>query len=569
MEDGDLDTYTCGEMDAFFARLQAESDKGNFIKPSTVQDSVLHIEYYDGLRITLLTDATCTFIQEFKATEWLTDFKFLSGGNSGPLKYRGDLMATTSLNPSGYSPLMCALSVNTRHGVRMRTVVQGKNGNMTDVEQDHGQVSDQDSVSVFGLYPDFENTIEVQVYSADGQYMFSETLIVQTGPMQFELPGIKVTTVDINGMQPGFTLVSERIYSNPSKPFMIDAFGECRWYLHLDEHPQLADLNYDTGMERLSNGNLYFGDKITDAIYEMNFSGEVLNRIDLAPYEYHHDVFEKPDGNFLVTATDLNSVHQNGTWTIEDFVIEINREGERLHVWDIKDYLDENRTTWDDNLNDLPIDWAHINSVSYDSVDNSIIVSCRLQGVIKIGYDDEIKWILGPHRGWDTNRRGEDLNEFLLQPLDEAGNAIANLEVLDGTINDPEFEWNWFQHAVDVLPNGDIILFDNGEKRNYTGDERYSRAVQYRIDSSEKTVKQIWDYGKERGEFGFSRLVSDVDQLENGNILYAPGFRVDNMNGEGAKLIELDPQTNNVLWEVEIESLGAFVTLHRAERMQF
>lgn len=566
----DPNSYSCEDLDAFLMRVRAESDKGNIIKPGSGLNSEFQLEYYDGLILKLeLNEDRCALNQIYNDKDWFTALDFNFGEQSGPLKYRGTIGAVKEQNTSGYCPLMIDLALNTRYNAQVRTVVNGKHGRITDIAQNHGTVTDFDVLSVYGLYPDYNNVIEYQVLSEDGLLLFSDTLQVQTSALPFELPEIVVTEMDTAAMEPGMTLVSERIYSNPSRPFMIDAFGECRWFLELDNHPQLSDLNYDTGMERLANGNLYFGDKITDAIYEIDFSGQVINEIPLAPYEYHHDVYEKPDGNFLVTVTDLSSQHENGTYTIEDFIIEIDRDGQQLHVWDLKDYLDENRIAWDDNLNDLPIDWAHINSVVYDPSDNSIIISCRLQGVIKIGYDDEIKWILGPHRGWATNRRGEDLNNFLLEPLDAGGNPISDADLLDGAGGHPDFEWNWFQHAVDVLPNGDIILFDNGEKRFYTGEQRYSRGVQYRIQTEEKTVQQIWDYGKERGEFGFSRLVSDIDRLDNGNMLYAPGYRVDNMNGEGGKIIELDPEDNSVLWEVEIKGQGSLITFHRVERMRF
>lgn len=38
--------------------------------------------------------------------------------------------------------------------------------------------------------------------------------------------------------------------------------------------------------------------------------------------------------------------------------------------------------------------WAHVNAIDYDADDDSIIVSARHQGVVKIGRDKAVKWIL-------------------------------------------------------------------------------------------------------------------------------------------------------------------------------
>jgi len=56
----------------------------------------------------------------------------------------------------------------------------------------------------------------------------------------------------------------------PHQPFMFDSEGDIRWYLDFSGHPTLGGMLYDNGMERLANGNLYFGDTTTDKIYEID-----------------------------------------------------------------------------------------------------------------------------------------------------------------------------------------------------------------------------------------------------------------------------------------------------------
>ena len=68
-----------------------------------------------------------------------------------------------------------------------------------------------------------------------------------------------------------------------------------------------------------------------------------------------------------------------------------------------------------------------------------------------------------------------------------------------------------------ILPNGNLFVFDNGRKRNFSGDpltadsSDYSRGVEYAINEVAMTVTQVWQYGKERGSAFYSPIISDVD----------------------------------------------------------
>jgi len=382
-----------------------------------------------------------------------------------------------------------------------------------------------------------------------------------------------LTQIDIDirkpdKMEPGLTLVSYRGILNPHTPFMIDAFGKIRWILDYSNHPVLSELYYDVGIERLQNGNFYFGESRTDAIYEIDLCGEIINSWDVAPYGFHHHLQEKPNGNFLLTTSSNNSVHLNGNATEKDQIIEIDRQGGGIvNVWDLRESLNENRTVWGANVGSSLIDWAHGNAVVFDESDNTIIVSCQRQGLIKLDNENNVVWILAPHFAWGENRRGENLSDYLLAPLDAASSPISDTDILNGYTNHADFEWNWYQHAPELMPNGNIILFDNGNWRNYTDTEKYSRAVEYNINTNQKTVRQIWQYGKERGIETFSSLVSDVDYLpHSNNILFSPGSRVENANGLGGKIVEVDYLTKEVVFEARLSGASSF-QFHRAERL--
>jgi arylsulfate sulfotransferase len=114
------------------------------------------------------------------------------------------------------------------------------------------------------------------------------------------------------------------------------------------------------------------------------------------------------------------------------------------------------------------------------------------------------------------------------------------------------------------------MLFDNGDTRNYSGTTLYSRAVRYEIDAAAMTVRQQWQYGKERGAETYSRIVSDVDFLEaEGHVIFSPGA-IQAGGANSGKSVEVDFDSGEVLFEATIIPPIAFfdiITLHRTERL--
>jgi arylsulfate sulfotransferase len=180
-----------------------------------------------------------------------------------------------------------------------------------------------------------------------------------------------------------------------------------------------------------------------------------------------------------------------------------------------------------------------------------------------------VVWILGCHKGWGVSGNGAALRQFLLQPLDRNGLPIADQRVLDGDANHPDFEWNWYQHAPLLMPNGHVMVFDNGgNNRNFGGNSQYSRAVEYDINAANKTVRQVWSYGKERGATTFSNIVSDVDFLGAENhVIFSPGAV--NNGARYGKVVEMDYATQDVVFEATLFPAETFfgITFHRTERL--
>ncbi|MFW6088644.1 MAG: aryl-sulfate sulfotransferase, partial [Gemmatimonadota bacterium] len=446
--------------------------------------------------------------------------------------------------------------------VSLELRVAGRHGPSSDVERSFPELSETHRIPVLGLYQDHANLVELTLIDEQGEVLETLSYTVQTGPPNPHLPDITIEQAQPSAMVDGMTLVSYFGHGGqrfPNRPFAFDRYGDVRWVLDYEGHGALGDLSFDNGVERLANGNLYFASQQTDRIYEVDMLGEVLNSWSMPGFGFHHQVLEMPNGNFLVT------VHNREIDTIEDHVIEIERTGGAVvEVWDLRESLDEFRRTWSDAV----VDWAHVNAVAYDERDDAIIVSARHQGVVKLTRNNEVVWILAPHRGWETAGDGTDLSTRLLQPLDAVGQPIQDAGVLSGEENHPDFEWNWYQHAPLVMPDGNVLLFDNGDDRNYVGTGPYSRAVEYRIDDDAMTVRQAWSYGKERGEETYSRIVSDVDYSpEEKHVFFSPGA-VEFGGTHYGKVVEIDRAGDAVLFEATITPPEPFfiVTFHRTER---
>ena len=203
------------------------------------------------------------------------------------------------------------------------------------------------------------------------------------------------------------------------------------------------------------------------------------------------------------------------------------------------------------------------------------------QGVVQVDWDNQLDWILAPHKNWGKSGRdgnGEATSPFLLKAIDANGTPYSG-QVQLGNISDKDFDFPWGQHAPELLPNGNLLLFDNGTFRNFIKKPNYSRAVEYEIDASQKTVKQIWQYGKERQNEFFSLVISDVDYLqESGNVLITSGF-IQDKGKHYAKIVEVEYPNKKEVFEATVYfkdvngnktfAWGQFDILYRSERFSF
>jgi len=94
-----------------------------------------------------------------------------------------------------------------------------------------------------------------------------------------------------------------------------------------------------------------------------------------------------------------------------------------------------------------------------------------------------------------------------------------------------------FQHGLRRLPNGNLILFDNGN----THSPNFSRAVEYRVDEGARTATLVWQY-RPNPDLP-SLALGFAQRLANGNTLVTFGPR---------GTIHEVSSSSQLLWELTI-----------------
>jgi hypothetical protein len=187
-----------------------------------------------------------------------------------------------------------------------------------------------------------------------------------------------------------------------------------------------------------------------------------------------HDAVRMTDGSTLLVGYEPNS----GTGRIDATIQKLDPAGAVVFTWTSAAIADE--TTAGGPSLTIPADYAHINSV-WPTTDGDVIASFRnLSAVLRIatvahdGYQPgDIVWRLGGRHSDFT---------FVDDPF--PGGPCA-------------------QHTASELPNGHILLFDNGsnglciDPADPTGptiDRGQTRVSEYALDTDAGTATLVWSY---------------------------------------------------------------------------
>ncbi|MCX7727446.1 MAG: aryl-sulfate sulfotransferase, partial [Chitinispirillaceae bacterium] len=233
-----------------------------------------------------------------------------------------------------------------------------------------------------------------------------------------------------------------------------------------------------------------------------------------------HEFQLLPNGHALMLSYDLQPVDMSkivegghpGALVVGSIIQELDVDKNVVFQWRSWDYLDIR-----ESYNDLKLtvfDPIHINSIEMDSDKNLIVSIMGFAQVAKINRQTgEIMW-----------RMGGVKNQFTFINEEEVS-AYAPVYFM-------------YQHEVRRLPNGNILMIDDGEK----GRRPWSRVVEYKVDETNFTATKVWQY-RPNPDICITTMGS-AQRLPNGNTLI--GWGMASATGKIA-VTEVDKNGNVVL----------------------
>ena len=444
------------------------------------------------------------------------------------------------VNPYEISPLSALVLFETEEPVSVTYYAEGKTEEVT-IPNTIEEFNTVHELPVLGLYPGVVNDVHIELEDEDGN-VTEEQIQVETEDIPEGFYDLELVESQPEKMTPGLTFLN----SSAGEYTAVDSLGDIRFMIK----PWMAN-----NVEHLENGNILIvlrrehdeSDAMEiqfDHVLELNRLGKPYNSYVFetdnfdGAFLFDHDLTELDNGNILAL------VHDSQSEYVEDGMIEFNREtGDIVQVTDFKDLFPS--TFYEDYVyqDEESVDWLHHNSVVQTTDGESVLVSGRNHDlVIKMSYpENEIEWISAADENWPEGDRPDD---YLLAP-------------------EGDVKFHMAHHAVKEMPDQDgnddtmdIILFDNNRfimRGPEEEGEKYSRAVQYRINEADMTIEEIWSYGEERGEDSFSDIVSNANYYEETDNVLIDFGRTYNEDGAAvSEIVEVDKETNEVLFEYHV-----------------
>ena len=311
--------------------------------------------------------------------------------------------------------------------------------------------------------------------------------------------------------------------------FIFDKTGQEIWngnlmVSHINEYGQLFGYSYDNFPNRSG--------------IKTNYNNDILWNGPNGVYVDLHEVKSIPNGNYMGFVWEFqDGPIPIGDWTnyfrllgyaADGVTNEFDWFGQAIVEWDensneiwrwspfdhftMDDYDAYGGTWWNAAFDDNGYDWMHSNAFHFDQEESAIYFSSRhLSRITKIDYPSgEIIWMIG-------------------LPNDFEGSESEHI------CTDLGITW---QHNVQLLENGNILLFNNGNLSQLFGDtEPTTTALEFKvIDNS--ICEVVWEYVLPSDLYG--PWMGSVQKLDNNNYFI-------NTVGSGGHAIEVDQNQNIVL----------------------
>ncbi|MBI4534652.1 MAG: aryl-sulfate sulfotransferase [Ignavibacteriae bacterium] len=376
-------------------------------------------------------------------------------------------------------------------------------------------------IPLLGLKPQTTYRCRAVAVYADGSVSPGRTKTFTTGSLPSDLPRFSIT---VHGSPlPGFVMFGTISTAETRKYYamIVDDAGRVVWYRKFNG--SIVDFQKQPGgtytafiSSTVELPRFFEFDRLGTVLRDYYASGGV----ETGPHELRVIRTEHYLFGIEHRVMDLRSIGGRSNAIVRGIVVEHMNAGMPVLRWNSFDHFLVVDAAPDIDLTGQNVNPWHGNAIEIDR-DGHLLVSFRnLDEITKInGQAGEIIWRLGGRNNQFT---------FINDPL----NGFSH------------------QHGIRRLPNGNIILFDNGNLHT----PPLSRPVEYRLDEEAKTAELVWEYRHNPPLHGFA--LGFAQRLDNGNTLITYGTE--------PRIIEVDP-TGEKRWELVLDDPSHFA--YRAFRI--
>ena len=393
------------------------------------------------------------------------------------------------------------------------------------------QVLTHGGIPVFGLYPDYRNTVEItydRIYNGKTEH-FTDKVFIRTQPVYGLVPFPKAEVKKaaegkfadrlyyINNIG-GNNNTRHAVWNNPeggalqwsSYPLnmVIDTRGEVRWFLYPEgiyDVDSLYDGGIMMGLRQNDDGAITWGYGQHYVKYDI-MGREIWNR--RLPYGYNdfsHTMDAAQNGHYFlrVASSNLKRLDGRNVRTVRDMIIEVDANGTVVDEWRLWDILDPYRNTaikaLDQGAVCLNIDPKLAGKTLSDEELQKLDTEAHIGDIVGTGpgrnwaninsvdndpTDDSI--ILSSRHQCAVIKIGRDKkvkwilgaprgwkkpwSDALLTPVDAKGQPLS---CDDASCSNTNFDWTWTQHTafrIDSKSDKKVMylsVFDNGDGRGF------------------------------------------------------------------------------------------------------
>lgn len=277
-------------------------------------------------------------------------------------------------------------------------------------------------------------------------------------------------------------------------------------------------------------------------ILDENF--EEIKQLDLLPFNNHgsyptdnHDFLYFNDNHYILPTyytrenVDMTAYGGSNSVDIGEFLFQEIQNNQVTFEWDTADHPEllsaADPIYYSQYATASKVDYFHFNSINIDPNDQNFVISARhTNQIYKINRTTgDIMW-----------RFGGNNDDFNL-----VGNQI---------ISHP--------HHATILPNGNLLLFDNG----VTKTPKQSRIAEFDLDENNTTANLVYEYTETGRYFD---IMGSAQKLSNGNYFIGWGGNITSQSNANKSDITEVNSSGNIVLEISFSNNpGSFTYSYRA-----